>query len=93
MVSGEGTPDQHSGDEGVLLVLNAFQSSVARESVVLISDNATVVTYLKKWGHSFQRAVLFSSGDCPVDGASFCYSHSEVFSQEEEHYGGPAQSP
>ena len=73
----------------VVLVLNAFLATIVGKSIILKSDNATVITYLKEQG--WDSDVRSGTGGHLVDRGSFGSSFGEVYSQE-EHSGEPAES-
>ena len=78
----------------VQLALNAFLPRILGESVVLVSDSATVMLYLKKTrGNCFQGDVLSSTGDYGLVGTAPGDAFCEIHPREEEHVGGPFESP
>ena len=58
-----------------------------------MSDNATVVAYLRKQGSLFQSDVQSGSGDRGVIRAALCDIFGEVHILEDECLGGSAESP
>ena len=70
------------------LALAAFLPQLSGQSVVLMSDNASIVAYL--WHQS--STVSHSIRGSTLDRAVFGLPDSQVYSREEERFGGPAQS-
>ena len=56
----------------VMLVLAAFLTQLSRQSMILMSDNATVVVYLRNRGHCLAGVVPHGQRDRLVDRAPFC---------------------
>ena len=70
------------------LALAAFLLQLSGQSVILMSDNASVVAYLRHQGGT----VLHGLRDSSLDRVAFGRSVGQVHSVEEEYSGGPAQS-
>ena len=73
-----------------VLEMNAFLPRIVAESVVLMSDNTTVMAYLKKQEGTFSRVMCsFGSGDCRLRPALGDFDHQ--IHPREEHRSGPVE--
>ena len=76
----------------VSLALAAFLSQLLRLSVVLMSDNALVVAYLRHQGSTISRVLASHGlGNRSLDQAAFGLPVCQVHSGEKEHSGRPAR--
>ena len=70
------------------LTLNTFKQRVIGETLVLMSDNTTVVVYLKKQGwHGISRHVQIGYGDHCLVKSVHSYHNSRIrFREEHSHW-------
>ena len=75
----------------VSVSLAAFLPQLSGRSVILMSNNALVVAYLRYQDGAVSRDPSHGLRDHPVDPEAFCLPVDEIHSGEEEHSGRPAQ--
>ena len=70
-----------------MLALAVFLPQLSDQSMVLMSDNATVMAYLR----NLMGNVPHGQQGCSMDRTSFCHPVRLVHSRQEEHPGGSAE--
>ena len=73
--------------KAVALALAAFLAQLSGQSVILMSDNASVVVYLRHQGGTVSRTLSHGLRDHHVDRAAFGSLISKVHFGEEKHSG------
>ena len=93
ILEGEGASHTHTVFmmEAAQRALNAFQSRIFGESVVLLSDSHCIGILEEAKGNSFQGHVQFFLRDHGLVGTEHGDSDSEVHSEEEHHHRGPVE--
>ena len=80
--------------KAVVLALVVFLPQLLGQSVVLMSNNATIDTYLRNQGGSYSVSCPVSHGRrvSALDRVLFGLPDAQVYSREEECSGGPGSS-